>query len=107
MIIIINVKKTSFAGFQLPVFENKFTFMEKAVLHTTTLTHRKVRQILRDLFSTEQRNDSEMTFGEGATKISLKPQTFEYLAMTGSLDTRNNLTASIILGWKIRTFYNF
>ena len=57
--------------------------MKKAVLHTTTLTHCKVRHILRDLFSTEQGNDSEMTFVKGATKINLKPQTFEYLAMTG------------------------
>ena len=57
--------------------------MKKAVLHTTTLTHRKVRHILRDLFSTEQGNGSEMTFVKGATKINLKPQTFEYLAMTG------------------------
>ena len=46
--------------------------MKKAVLNTTTLTHRKVRHTLR-----------EMTFVKGATKINLKPQTIEYLAMTG------------------------
>ena len=41
--IIINVKSFLkihfFAGFQLPVFENKRTFIKKAVLHATTLMH--------------------------------------------------------------------
>ena len=76
MIIIINVKsfleRYFFAGFQLTVFENKRTFMEKAVLHTTTLMHCKARKLLRDLFSTNQGNGSEMRFVAGATKISLK-----------------------------------
>ena len=31
--------KTFFAGFQLTIFENKRTFMKKAVLHTTTLMY--------------------------------------------------------------------
>ena len=30
------------------------------------------RQVLRDLFSTNQGNGSEMTFGVGATKVNLK-----------------------------------
>ena len=64
--------KTFFAGFQLTVFENKRTFMKKAVLHTTTLIHYKARQVLRDQFSTNQRNGSEMRFVAGATKINLK-----------------------------------
>ena len=45
--------KTCFVGFQLKVFENNRTFMEKkkkAALHTTTLMHCKARQVLRDLF---------------------------------------------------------
>ena len=44
--------KTFFVGFQLTVFENNSTFMEKkkAALHTTTLMHCKARQVLRDLF---------------------------------------------------------
>ena len=38
-------RKTFFAGFQLTVFENKLTFLKKAVLHTTTLMHCKARQV--------------------------------------------------------------
>ena len=34
--------------------------------------HCKARQILRDLFSTDQGNGSDMTFVAGATKINLK-----------------------------------
>ena len=36
--------------------------MKKAVLHTTTLMHCKSRQVLRDPFSTNQGNGSEITF---------------------------------------------
>ena len=43
-----------FPGFQLSIFENKSTFMKNVVLHTTTLMHCKARQVLRDLFSTNQ-----------------------------------------------------
>ena len=43
--------------------------MKKAVLHTTTLMHCKARQVLRDLFSTNQGNGSEMTLLAGATKV--------------------------------------
>ena len=46
--------------FQSTVFENKRTFMKKAVLHTTTLMHRKPRQVLHDLFSTNQENGSDI-----------------------------------------------
>ena len=52
--------------------ENKVTFMKKAVLYTTTLMHCKVRQILRDLFSTDQVNALKMTSVAGAIKINLK-----------------------------------
>ena len=45
---------------------------KKAVLHTTTLMHGKVRQALPDLFSTNQRNGSKMTFAAAATNINLK-----------------------------------
>ena len=45
---------------------------KKAALHTTTLTHCKARQVLRDLFSSNQGNGSKMTFVAGATKINLK-----------------------------------
>ena len=34
--------------------------MKKAVLHTTTLMHRKPRQVLHDLFSTNQENGSDI-----------------------------------------------
>ena len=46
--------------------------MKKAVLHKTTPMHCKAKQVLRDLFSTNQGNDSEMTFVAGATKVNLK-----------------------------------
>ena len=51
----------------LTVFENKRNFMKKAVLHTTTLMRCKARQVLRDLFSTNRGNGSEMRFVAGAT----------------------------------------
>ena len=46
--------------------------MKKVAVHTTALIHCKARQILRDLFSTNQGNGSEMIFVAGATKINLK-----------------------------------
>ena len=46
--------------------------MKKAVLSTTALIHCKARHVLGDLFSTNQGNGSEMTFGAGATIINLK-----------------------------------
>ena len=46
--------------------------MKKAVLHTTTLIHCKTRQVLRDLFSTNQGNDSKMTFVAGTNKVHMK-----------------------------------
>ena len=46
--------------------------MKKAVLHTTTLMHCKARQVLRNLFSTNQGNGSEMTFVPGTNKVHLK-----------------------------------
>ena len=46
--------------------------MKTAVLHTTTLKQYKARQILRDLFGTNQGNGSKLTFVAGATKINLK-----------------------------------
>ena len=58
--------------FQLTVLENKRTFMKRVAVHTTALMHCKARQILRDLFSTNQGNGSEMIFMAGATKINLK-----------------------------------
>ena len=51
--------------------------------------HCKSRQILRDLFSTNQGNSLEMTFVAGATKINI--------AMLGWFDAGNNLKLSIIL----------
>ena len=58
--------------FQLTVLEKKRTFMKRVAVHTTALMHCKARQILRDLFSTNQGNGSEMIFMAGATKINLK-----------------------------------
>ena len=52
--------------FQLTVLENKRTFMKRVLMHC------KARQILRDLYSTNQGNGSEIIFMAGATKINLK-----------------------------------
>ena len=60
--------KDIFVGFQLTLFENKFSFMKKPVLHTTTLMHCKARQVFHDLFSTKQGNVSDMIFVAGAQK---------------------------------------
>ena len=46
--------------------------MKKAVLHTAALMNCKARQVLCDLFSTNQGNGSEMTFVAGATNIRVK-----------------------------------
>ena len=46
--------------------------MKKAVLHTTILVHCKAREVLRDLYSTNQGNTPAMTFVKGATKVNLK-----------------------------------
>ena len=46
--------------------------MEKPVLHTTSPIHCKTRQILSDLFSTNQVNGSEMTFLAEANKLQIK-----------------------------------
>ena len=61
--------KDIFSGFQLTVFKNKRSFMKKTVLHTATLMHCRARQVLHDLFST---NQSKMTFVAGATKINFE-----------------------------------
>ena len=61
-----------FAGFQSIFFKNKLTYMKKAVLHTTTLMHCKARQVIRDLFSTNQGNGSKMTFVAGTNKVHIK-----------------------------------
>ena len=46
--------------------------MKKTVQHTTSLIHCKARHVLRNIFSTNQGNGSEMTFVAGATKEYLK-----------------------------------
>ena len=46
--------------------------MKKAVLHTTNLMHYKAKQVLRDLFSINEGNGSDVTFNAGATKVNLK-----------------------------------
>ena len=66
IIIIINVKNLLERHF-LWDFNEK-----KVVLQITTLMHYEARQVLRDLFSTNKGNGSDMTFVVGATKISLK-----------------------------------
>ena len=45
---------------------------KKAVMHTTTLMHCKARQVLRDLFGTNQGNGSKMTFVAGTNKVHMK-----------------------------------
>ena len=75
MIIISNFKSSMerhFCRISIKRFRKYIHFNEnKAVLHTTTLMHCKARHVLRDLFSTNQRNDSEMTFATGDTKIRI------------------------------------
>ena len=51
--------------------------MKKYVLHATILMHSKARHCLRDLFSNNHRNGSEMTYVAGVTKN--QPQKFENL----------------------------
>ena len=79
IIIIINVKsflERHFSGISIYSFENNVTFIKKMYC---TLMHYKARQVLRNLFSTNQRNSLETTFVAGATKSISK---FENLAMT-------------------------
>ena len=64
--------KDIFAGFQYTVFQNKLSFMKKAVLHIITLIQYKTRHVLRDLFSTNQGNGSEMTFVARFAKFNVK-----------------------------------
>ena len=59
MIITVNI----FAGFQLTVFKNKRTFVKKkSVRHATILMHSKAKHCLRDLFSNNHENGSEITY---------------------------------------------
>ena len=46
--------------------------MKKAVLYITNLMHYRARQVLCNLFSTNQGSSSKTTFVAGATKINLK-----------------------------------
>ena len=46
--------------------------MKKTVMHTTTLMDCKARQVLRDLFSTNQGNGSKMTFVPETDKVHMK-----------------------------------
>ena len=61
-----------FCRISIKSFENKRTFMKKAVLYTTTSIHCKAIHGLPDLFSTNKGNGSEMTCLAGAAKINLK-----------------------------------
>ena len=78
IIIISNVKyflERHFCGISIYSFENNLTFIKKLYC---TLMHYKARQVLLDLFSTNQGNSSETIFVAGATKSTSK---FENLAM--------------------------
>ena len=46
--------------------------MKKAVLHKCIVMHCKARQVLRNLFSANQGNGSDITFVAGPTKINFK-----------------------------------
>ena len=46
--------------------------MKKAGLLTTTLMNCKARQVLCDLFGTNQGNGSKMTFVAGINKVHMK-----------------------------------
>ena len=61
-----------FCGISIYIFKNNLTFMKKAALHMITLIHCKARQVLLNLFSTNEGNVLEITFAAGATKINLK-----------------------------------
>ena len=61
--------------------------------------HYKARQVLPNLFSTNQGNSSETTFVTGATKSTSK---FENLAMIGWLNATNNLKAPEVLPYKVK-----
>ena len=65
--------KDIFCRISINSFRKQIYFYgKKPVLHTTTLTHWKARQVFRDPFSTNQRNSSDMIFVAGITKINLK-----------------------------------
>ena len=64
IIMIINVKM-----FCKDIFAGSYFCEKMGLLFTTTLTYSKARKDLCDLFSTNQENDSEITFLAGATKI--------------------------------------
>ena len=55
------------------------TFVKKAVLNTATLNACKTRQVLCNLFITNNENGSEMAFVTGATKVKFTKS--ENLAM--------------------------
>ena len=61
-----------FCGISIYILKNNLTFMKKAALHMITLIHCKARQVLCNLFSTNEGNGLEITFVAGATKINLK-----------------------------------
>ena len=64
IIMIINVKI-----FCKDIFAGSYFCEKRGLLFTTTLTYSKARKVLCDLFSTNQENDSEITFLAVATKI--------------------------------------
>ena len=78
IIIISNVEsflERRFCGISIYSFENNLTFIKKLYC---TLMHYKARQVLLDLFNTNQENSSETIFVTRATKSTSK---FENLAM--------------------------
>ena len=90
IIIIVNVKsflERHFSGISISIFKNNLTFIKKLYC---TLMHYKARQVLLDLFNTNQENSSETIFVTRATKSTSK---FENLAMIRWLNERNNLKA--------------
>ena len=89
--------KDIFGEFQWTNFESKLTSLKKSC--TTTLAHYKARQVLWDLFSTNQGNGSKNqgtdTCQCGRSYENLY-QKFENLDMIGWLDAADNVKASII-----------
>ena len=73
MIIIINNVKglleRHFCGISIYSFENNLTFIKKLYC---TLMHYKARQVLLDLFNTNQGNSPERIFVAGATQSTSK-----------------------------------
>ena len=115
IIIIINVKsflerhfcssflERHFCGITITFLKINVLLWQKAVLHVTTLILCKARQVLRDLFNTNQGNDSDITFVAGATKINFKiwkPKDLNYIPREERFEPLTNSGRSLSWAYK-------